>query len=136
MYFSFIFPYITYGNTSWGSDCKTRLRKIKSTRNKCVRSMFFANSRDNPESYFSLLEIFSLESIYKFKVALFTCKIINNIWNVPPIFKGTLTPASEVHNYNTRFVSNQNRYRPRIRNSYGAATFAFVASKVRENIPS
>ena len=73
---------------------------------------------------------------YEFKVALFTCKIINNISNVPKIFKGTLTPASEAHNYNTRFVSNQNRYRPRIRNSYKAATFAFVGSKVWENIPS
>jgi len=136
LYFPFIFPYITYGITSWGSACKTRLHKIKTTLNKCVRSMFFTNSRDNAEPYFSLLEILSLENIYKFKVALFTYKIINNISNVPTIFKGTLTPVSEVHNYNTRFVSNQNRYRPRIRNSYRAATFAFVGSKVWENIPS
>ena len=29
MYFSFIYPYLTYGLTSWGSACKTKLHKIK-----------------------------------------------------------------------------------------------------------
>ena len=136
LYFSFIYPYITYGITSWGSACKTRLYKIETKLNKCVCSMFFANRRDNAVPYFCLLEILSLENIYKFKVALFTYKRINNISNVLTIFKGTLTPASEVHSYNTRFVSNHNLYRPRIRNNYGAATFAFAGSKVWEHIPS
>lgn len=104
--------------------------------NVFVACMFFANSRDNAMPYFSLLEILTLENIYKFKVALFAHKITNNTSNVPTIFKGTLTLASEVHSYNTRFVSKHNFYRPRIRNSYGAATFAFAGSKVWENIPS
>jgi len=51
--------------------------------------MFFA--------YFNLLEILTLENIYKFKVALFTHKITNNVTNIPMIFKGMLTLASEVH---------------------------------------
>ena len=131
LYFSFIYPYITYGITSWGSACKTRLYKIKTKLNRYVRSRFFANSRDNAVPYFSLLEFLSLENIYKFKVTFFKYKIINNTSNVP-----TLTPASEVHSYNTKVVSNHNLYRPRIRNSYGAATFAFAGCKVWENIPS
>ena len=81
--------------------------------------MFFAYSRDNAIPYYNLLEILTLENIYKFKVALFTHKITNNVTNVPMIFKGTLTLASEVHRYNTRFT-----------------TFAFVGSKMWENIPS
>ena len=135
--FSF-YPYITYGITSWGSACKTRLYEIKTKLNKCVCSMFFANNRDDAVPYFSLLEIISLENIYKFKVALFIYKIINNTSNVPTIFKGTLTPASEVQSYNTRFASNHNLYRPRKRNSYGAVAFAFAfaGSKVWENIHS
>ena len=52
-YFSFIYPYITCGITSWGSACKTWLHKIQSELNKCVRSMLFANSRDNAVPYFS-----------------------------------------------------------------------------------
>ena len=50
---------------------------------------------------------------------VFTHEITNNPTNVPMIFKGTLTLASEVHSYNTRFVSTHNSHRPRIRNNYG-----------------
>ena len=50
---------------------------------------------------------------------VFTHEITNNPTNVPMIFKGTLTLASEVHSYNTRFVSTRNSHRPRIRNNYG-----------------
>ena len=80
--------------------------------------------------------ILTLENIYKFKVALFTHKMINNTTNIPNIFKGTLTLASEVHSYNTRFVSNLNFHRPRIMNNYGAATLAFAGSKIWEKIPT
>ena len=68
LYFYFIYPYLTYGITSWGSACKTTLHKIKTKQNKCVRSIFFAYSRDNAIPYFNLLEILTLE---KFKVAPF-----------------------------------------------------------------
>ena len=136
MYFSFIYPYLTYGITSWGSAYKTRLLKIKTKQNKSVRGMFFAYSRDSAMPYLNLLGILTLENIYKFKVALFTHKIINNTTNIPNIFKGTLTLASEVHSYNTRFVSNINFHRPRIMSNYGAATLAFAGSKIWEKIPT
>ena len=130
LYFSFIYPYITYRIASWGSACKTRLHKIKTRMNKCV------HSRDNAMPYFRLLELLTLENIYKFKVAIFTHKITNDTSNVSSIFKGTLTQVSEVHSYNTRFVSKHNFYRPRINSSYGAATFAFAGSKVWVKTPS
>ena len=70
------------------------------------------------------------------KIALFTHKITSGQANFPAIFSRTLTLASEVHSYNTRFVTSLNFYRPRVNNNYGAATFSFVASKLWETIPS
>ena len=52
--------------------------------------MFFAYSRDNALPYFNLLEIFILENIYKFSVALFTYKITNNVTNVLRYWKEPL----------------------------------------------
>ena len=75
LYYSLIYPYLTYGITSWGSACKTRIHKIKTKQNRCARSIFFARSRDSAMSYLSLLEILTLENIYKFKLALFIHKI-------------------------------------------------------------
>ena len=87
-------------------------------------------------SYLNLLEILSLENIYKFKLALFVHKIKNDPTNIPPIFSGTLKIASEVHRYNARFATNFNIYRPSISNNYGATTFSFEGSKIWESIPS
>ena len=54
LYYSFIYPYLTYGITSSGSACKTRIHKIKTKQNRCVRSIFFAHSRDSAMSYLNL----------------------------------------------------------------------------------
>ena len=43
--------------------------------------------------------------------------------------------ASEVHNYNTRYATNQNLYRPPSRSNYGLARFRVVASQIWEAIP-
>ena len=67
--------------------------------------MFFSYRRDKATPYFNALEILTLENIYKVKVALLTHKITNKATNVPWIFKGTLTLASEVHSYNTSYQS-------------------------------
>ena len=136
LYYSFIYPYLTYGITSWGSAYKTRIHKIKTKQNRCIRSIFFAHSRDSAMSYLNLFEILTLENIYKFKLALFIHKIKNDPTNIPAIFSGTLKLTSEVHRYNTRFATNFNIYRPSISNNYGATTFSFVASKIWESIPS
>ena len=53
LYYSFIYPYLTYAITSWGSACKTKLNRIGTTKqNKCIRSIFFAHSKENATSYF------------------------------------------------------------------------------------
>ena len=74
--------------------------------------------------------------MYKFKVALFTHKILNDSTNIPTVFHRTLTQASEVHTYNTRFAANLNFHRPKVNNNYGSSTFSFVASKFWEIIPT
>ena len=45
LYYSFIYPYLSYATIAWGSACKTSLRRILTKQNKCVRSMFFAHSK-------------------------------------------------------------------------------------------
>ena len=135
LYYSFIYPYLTYAITSWGSACKTRLNKIRTKQNKCIRSIFFAHSRENATPYYNLLDILKLDNIFKLKVALFAHKIINNPTGIPTIFSGTLPLASDFHSHYTRFVSNLNFRRPLIHNNYGASTFTFIASKIWETIP-
>ena len=67
---------ITYGITSWGNAYKTRLLKIKTRQNKCVRSMFFACSRDSAMPYLNILGTLTLENIDKFKVPFSHIKLL------------------------------------------------------------
>ena len=67
LYYSFIYPYLTYAITSWGSACKTRLNRIRTKKNKCICSIFFAHSRENATSYYNLLDILKFDNISNLK---------------------------------------------------------------------
>ena len=46
-----------------------------------------------------------------------------------------LTPASEIHSYSTRYVENQNFFKPSVRINYGISTFKFSAIKIWLSVP-
>ena len=110
LYYTLIYPYLTYGLMSWGTAYQTKLNKIKVSQNNCIRCIFFANKRESPTPYFTLLEILKLENIFKLKI-------------------GAL-----VH-YNTRYAANQNLCRPFSRTNYGLARFSVVVLQTWEATP-
>ena len=52
----------------------------------------------------------------------------------PAVLSEMILPASKVHNYNTRYATNQNIYRLASRTNYGLARFKVIASKIWETI--
>lgn len=57
MYYTLIYPYLNYGIISCGNACKTRLKRVQTKQNHCIRCIFFAHKRDNAKIYYALLEI-------------------------------------------------------------------------------
>ena len=55
--------------------------------------------------------------------------------DTPPALYDLVQPASAVHNYNTRYATNQNLCRPFSRTNYGLARFSVVASQTWEATP-
>ena len=41
LYYSSIYPYLTYDITSWGSAYKTRLSRIRTKQNRRIRLIIF-----------------------------------------------------------------------------------------------
>ena len=76
-----------------------------------------------------------LESIFKLKIAGLLHKIQFQKNETPPALYDLVQLASEVHNYNTRYVTNQNQYRPPSRSNYSLARFRVVASQIWRNYP-
>lgn len=60
---------------SWKAAHKTKLRRIQTRQNQCVRCIFFAHKRENAKIYYAWLEILELDNIYKLGIALFAHKI-------------------------------------------------------------
>ena len=69
---------------SWGTAYQTKLNKIKVSQNNCIRCFFFANKRESPTPYFTLLEILKLENIFKLKIGALVHKIQYQKKDTPP----------------------------------------------------
>ena len=48
LYYTLIYPYLTYGLMSWGTTYQNKLNKIKVSQNNCIHCIFFANKRESP----------------------------------------------------------------------------------------
>jgi hypothetical protein len=96
--------------------------------------MFFAYSRESATPYYNLMEILKFENIFKLKIAEISYKIVHGRSNIPSIFLEFVRPAYQQHSYNTRFASNLNFVRPKVKTNYGKHTFQFVVSKIWESI--
>ena len=55
LYYTLIYPYLTYGLMSWGTAYQTKWNKIKVSQNNCIRCIFFGNKRESPPPYFTLV---------------------------------------------------------------------------------
>ena len=72
---------------------------------------------------------------YQFKICCLIHRMRNETDSIPDIFLDVLTPASRIHNHNTRFVSNLNYFRPRVSTNLGKTSFKFSAPKIWETVP-
>ena len=135
LYYTLIYPYLTYGLMSWGTAYQTKLNKIKVSQNNCIRCIFFANKTESPPPYFTLLEILRLENIFNLKIGALVHKIQYQKKDTPPALYDLVQLASAVHNYNTRYATNQNLCRPFSRTNYGLTRFSVVASQTWKATP-
>ena len=118
LYYNLIYPYISYGLASWGAACQTRLQTVRKKQNKCIRSIFFASQRENASIYYKLLELHNLDNVFNIKIASLVYKLKYLLSNTPAALHKLISPSSGVHNYNTRYSSKENLYRPMSRTNY------------------
>ena len=82
----------------------------------------------SPPTHLTLLDILKLENIFKLKIGVLVHKIQYQKKDTPHALYDLVQPASAVHDYNTRYATNQNPCRPFSRTNYGLARFSVVAS--------
>ena len=127
--------------------------------------IFFGHPKESAAPYFKLLTILKLDKIYviilKIIKVMIWCqpeiwlgifnyyylvscrtashclihRMRNETDSIADNFLDVLTPASRIHDYNTRFVSKLNHFRSRVSTNLGKKSFKFSAPKILETIP-
>ena len=61
IHYSLIYPNLHYGIMSCGNTYPSRLTKVQTKKNKCIRCMFFSYNRESSASYLKLLDILNID---------------------------------------------------------------------------
>ena len=100
LYYTFIYPYITYCIHAWGNACKCYLKKIVALQKKIVRIIAYAKYNSTTKHLYEELKFLPFEHLHNLSIGMFMYKYAHN--ELPCIFKDWFTYNHEIHSYNTR----------------------------------
>ena len=100
LYYSFIYPYITYCNIVWGRAPKIYLSKIHVLQKRLVRIISQVGFRDHTQPLFKKQQILNIYQVNKNTCCDFMYK--HNRGMLPEIFNYVITLNVSPHSYNTR----------------------------------
>ena len=111
LYYSLVYPYLTYCNVIWGNTFKTHLKPIISLQRKAVRCLNLRNHND-----FSTDALMLELKLIKYLTCQFMHKLHYGL--VPNVLNDYFTCDRSVHKYNMR----EGVHVPQIGNDYGKRT--------------
>ena len=100
LYYSFLYPYLTYCTEVWGSANITDLNSLFKVQKRIIRIIVSAKFKEHTGPIFSKLKLLRLSELYEYSIVLFMYKYINDM--LPPIFNNIFILNSDIHQYTTR----------------------------------
>ena len=107
LYYSLVYPFLTYCNVAWSSTYCSNLNCIYLLQKRLVRLITKAHYLANTAPLFSQLKVLDIFSINSFSVATFMYSYHHNL--LPSSFRDLFLSSNQVHQYETRLAS---QYRP------------------------
>ena len=120
LYYSLIYPYLTYCNLVWGRASSTSLNKLHLLQKKIVRIITFSRYTDHTLHLFQEIRIIPFPEVNKYLVSIFVYKCFHNI-----------LPSTFLHSYN--LFSNSNRINTNTRLSESMFRLPFARTKLRQD---
>jgi hypothetical protein len=132
LYYTLIYPYITYCNIAWSSTYVTNVNRIFYLQKRAVRAITNSNFRAHSTPLFSqlgILDIFKVNSLY---IARFM--FCYNSQLLPPIFFDLFARNNQIHNYNTRSAMNYRTHT--CRTNLKQFTILYQGPKIWNSLPT
>ena len=100
LYQSLIFPFLTYGISSWGQASQSTLDKLLLLQKRAIRLMNFSPKCEHAIPFFVNLNILPVHFLYVESVSCLMYDVQNKL--APTRIQKLFTHVSDIHSYNTR----------------------------------
>ena len=100
LYYSFIYPYLTYGIVVWGSTCQYILDSLFKLQKRAVRLVTMSTYNTHTANLFRCTNILQVQKVYVFNVMIFMFKF--HKCQLLGIFSHLFQPITVVHGHFTR----------------------------------
>src|SRR6218665_3428455 len=100
LYYSLIFPYLTYCNVVWASNYESRLSRLVILQKRAILVVARVSSREHTGPIFSRLKILNIEQFKTFQVGEFMYRYHHGL--LPLALRGFFKLGTEIHSYFTR----------------------------------
>ena len=111
LYFTLIYPHLTYCMTVWYGTTYSNIKKLLTLQKRAIRHISSANLNDHTSKLFASLNILKLPDLINVHIATFAYRSINNL--NPSIFTYFVVYNKDIHIHNTRQADNMHKPRPR-----------------------
>ena len=132
LYLTLVEPYFFYCNVIWASaDKSTLMEQVLRIQKKFCRLITFSDFRAHSKPLFFELKILPIYDLYKYTLATYMYKILNNL--IPVLSHQTFARNVRTHSHNTRQKSNI--CPPFCRTSLRQGTICFQGPKLWNLLP-
>jgi hypothetical protein len=125
LYYSLVYPYLTYCNMIWASNYPTRLNKLVVLQKRAVRVIAGICRGQHTSPFFYMYKLLRIEQIRCHQIGEFIYRLKNGL--LPSVFDSYLQLGTDFHTYNTR---NATAYRP-IRTNSNTLYFTLKSSGIK-----
>ena len=126
LYYSFIYPYMTYCNNIWGPACISSLNKVIVLQKKTIRIICNVNQRAPTDSLFRDLKIIPFLDVNIYMISRFMFRYVNG--RVPSLFCGYITSNASIHKYETR--QTLHFHLPQVRSDLGKKNIRYCGAQI------
>ena len=131
LYYTLIYPYISYCNIVWSSTYATSLNRIWLLQKRAVRVMTNSEYRAHSAPLFERLKVLDIFKVNTFHIAKFM--FLYHHWLLPVSLSNLFVTNNQVHGYYTR---NANSYRPHhCRTNIKQFTILYQGPKIWNSLP-
>ena len=134
LYYSLIYPYLTYGIILWGAACQSHLAKLTIMQKKSVRIISGAHFRAHTETLFKDLRLLKLADLYKLHVNKYVLAFIHNL--LPSSLNHLFTLSKKQHLHTTRQSTQCKLIANKTRTLASSQSILQMGPQIWNNVPT